>query len=85
MESLSQLIYEESFVTAYLQDHEIVVPYIEADTFVDSIDLTREHVQAIIRKYGLEKIGEYETAGIGRFTEEHGHHYWLRAITKVGF
>lgn len=69
--------YEEEFVKTLLEAEEVVIPYFEADSIVDSMDKTREYVTGLIEKYDLHKIGDKYTVSCGRFTPEHGHHYWV--------
>jgi hypothetical protein len=70
--------YETEIVRALAEGEEVVIPYFEAATFVDSIDQTRAYVVELIEKYDLYKIGDKYTVYGGRYTPEHGHHYWVR-------
>lgn len=70
--------YEEEFVRTLMETEEVVVPYFESVTFVDAMDKTSVYILGLIDKHGLSKIGEKYTVSGGRFTPEHGHHYWVR-------
>jgi hypothetical protein len=72
--------YESIFVETYTRDREISVTLIKAVSFVESLDKTREYIEAIITKYDLWKLGTEYTCGCGRYTERDGEHYWVKAI-----
>lgn len=71
--------FERDFVEIFTRDKEICVPFFAGDNFVDSMDKTADYVQNIIQKNGLQKLSLYEdTVCNVRWTEEIGHHYWVR-------
>jgi hypothetical protein len=71
-------ILEARFLYALLTEEEVIVSYSPAETAVESADETRAFVSGIINKYDLRKIGSKYTVANGRYTTEHGHHYWVR-------
>jgi len=80
MEQADFTDYEYVFITALMRDREVVVPLIEADSFMESGDKTAEFVQELIKKCGIEKIGTDIVVGNGRYTHEEGSHYWVRCM-----
>jgi hypothetical protein len=75
--------YETEFVETLKSVGEVVIPYLEADTVVDSMDRTRAYIMGLIEKHDLRIIGDGYTVSSVRFTPEHGHHYWVRTWNPV--
>lgn len=69
---------ESRFIELFQRDHEVSVQLLPGDSFVERMDKTAEHVQGVIKKYGLERIENLQTVSGMRYTEEYGHHYWVR-------
>jgi hypothetical protein len=70
--------YEAEFVEALVENREVIVPYFEAETFVESMDKTAAFVMNLIEKNELNKLGDKYVISGGRYTPENGHHYWVR-------
>lgn len=78
MEAPPEISAELEIVNALVANNEVRIPYVQAESFVDQIDKTREYVMGLLQKYGLETIHGKQVVGCGAVTEELGHHYWLR-------
>lgn len=81
MEPLFNPEEEQEFVAAFLRDREAVVALPPADSFMQAQDRVREYVFSIIEKYDIAELGskpgEEVTVCNGRYTKEHGHHYYV--------
>lgn len=74
--------YEAIFLESLISDKEVVVPWVEGETLIDSLDKMRQYVLYLIQKYGIEAIDDdYAITGC-RYTDEHGHHYWVRRVSR---
>ncbi len=70
--------YEIEFVATLTESYEVVVSYFPGDTCVQRIDKTSAYIMELIQNNNLDKIDGKHTITSGRYTKEHGHHYWVR-------
>jgi hypothetical protein len=77
LETLASRIVESLHVNG-----EAVVPYLDAESFVEKVDKTREFVTSLLQINGLESIGGKKIVSFGRTSEVHGHHYWVGAMKE---
>ena len=78
MEEIQLPEFEQVFVASLIRDREVSVPLIPADSYVDSLDRTRDFITNLISSSELASIGGLAIIRSARFTEEMGWHYWVR-------
>lgn len=69
---------EEQLVNTLHVEKQLVIPLIEAESHVASLDKTSAYIRDILARNNIFRIDGKEVVTSARFTEDHGRHIWVR-------
>jgi hypothetical protein len=75
---------EPPFIISLREYGEAVVPYPSSETSTHAMDNTAARVRRLLGEFGLETIGGRDVISGGRYTNEHGYHYYVRVWDPDG-